>query len=163
MSYKIVQVLEKDLDFVLSLNQNALSAVSHSTYDKMNHFLKISSYFKILKMKKIPVGFLIGLSPKKNYASENYKWFNKRYDSFLYIDRIVIHENYQRMGLGTILYEDLKSTALDKVPLIACEVNIKPYNTQSINFHKKYGFIEVGQQDTEGGRRRVSLMTYQLP
>ena len=66
------------------------------------------------------------------------------------------------MGLGTILYEDLKSTALDKVPLIACEVNIKPYNTQSINFHKKYGFIEVGQQDTEGGRRRVSLMTFQL-
>ena len=65
MSYKIVQVLEKDLDFVLSLNQNALSAVSHSTFDKMNHFLKISSYFKILKMKKIPVGFLIGLSPKK--------------------------------------------------------------------------------------------------
>ena len=49
-----------------------------------------------------------------------------------------------------------------KVENIICEVNILPHNKPSINFHKKYGFKEIGQKDTENGKKRVSYMMYKI-
>ena len=40
------------------------------------------------------------------------------------------------------------------------EVNIKPKNTGSIIFHKKFGFHQVGTQSTDKGEKEVSLMKY---
>ena len=79
MNFNIKPATDSDLDFVLSLNQKSLSAVSHSNLEKMKHFLNISSYFKIMHINDIPVGFIIGLLPGKDYASENYVWINERY------------------------------------------------------------------------------------
>ena len=65
----------------------------------MNHFLEISSYFKIIKVEEKPIGFLIGLLPGLNYGSENYKWFSAIYSSFIYVDRVVIDSKNQNKGL----------------------------------------------------------------
>ena len=162
MNIYIKPVTDSDLDFVLSLNQKSLSAVSHSNLEKMKHFLNISSYFKIIQIDDIPVGFIIGLLPKKDYTSENYVWINERYNSFVYVDRIIIDKNYRNKGLGFYVYDHLAKYFRSKVKNILCEVNIKPYNEQSMNFHKKYGFKKICEKDTDYGRKRVSYMKYKI-
>tara|TARA_Y100001970_G_scaffold252289_1_gene325953 strand:+ start:1446 stop:1940 length:495 start_codon:yes stop_codon:yes gene_type:complete len=162
MDYSIKSVTDSDLDFVLSLNQKSLSAVSHSNLERMKHFLNISSYFKIMHINDIPVGFIIGLLPGKDYTSENYVWFNERYNSFVYVDRIIIEKTYRNSGLGFYVYDHLAKYFRNKVENILCEVNIKPYNEQSINFHKKYGFKNICEKDTDYGRKRVSYMIYKI-
>ena len=162
MTYKIVNPTENDLKFILSLNQSSVPAVSSANVETMTHFLDISTYFKLLKVNKDPVGFLIGISPDKNYDSENYQWFNSRYDSFIYVDRIAFKNQFQNKGYGTIFYDDLKRSFENKVHIIACEVNIKPYNMQSINFHKKYGFTEIAREYIEDNKKKVSYMIYEM-
>ena len=162
MDYKITSASEADLDFVLPLNLGSLTAVSQLDSIKMKYFLEISSYFKIFLFQEKPVGFLIGILPGEQYQSENYKWFNEQYNSFIYVDRIIIHPDYQNNGMGVYFYNHLKNTFVGQVERIACEVNIKPYNKQSINFHKKYGFNQVSERDTEDGKKRVAYMIYKI-
>ncbi|MFL3006875.1 MAG: GNAT family N-acetyltransferase [Candidatus Neomarinimicrobiota bacterium] len=162
MNYKIKTVDKSDFDFVLSLNQKTLPEVSSIDLVGMSYFLKNSSYFKIILHKNHPVGFCIGLMPGKDYSSENYIWINRRCNSFIYVDRIVINEKHRNKGIGSYLYTHLEETYCGKVENITCEVNILPYNKPSMNFHKKYGFKEIGQKDTENGKKRVAYMAYKL-
>jgi uncharacterized protein len=105
------------------------------------------------------VGFLLALDETADYESLNFQWFKSRYARFTYIDRIVVAASTQGRGVGRLLYTDLASVAS---PILACEVNIRPPNPRSMRFHKEFGFVEVGTQDTEGGRKTVSLMTKSL-
>ena len=162
MNYKIKTVDKSDFDFLLSLNQKNLPEVSSTDLVGMSYFLKNSSYFKIILHNNHPVGFCIGLMPGKDYSSENYIWINKKCNSFIYVDRIVIDEKYRNRGIGSYFYTHLAETYCGQVESITCEVNILPYNKPSINFHKKYGFKEIGQKDTENGKKRVSYMIYKI-
>ena len=147
MNYKIEKATEDDLKAILSLNQDSIPAVSSSNLEMMELFLITCDYFKVYKINGKIIGFLNALLPLKDYKSEHYKWFNDRYESFIYVDRIIFNKSYQNQGYGSAFYDDLinsiKNTSLD----IACEINAKPYNKISINFHNKYGFNEVGRKD----------------
>ena len=147
MNCKIEQATEDDLEFILSLNEDSVPAVSSSNLEMMKHFLLISDYFKVCKVNREPIGFLTALLPAKDYNSEHYQWFNDKYDSFIYVDRIIFNKSYQNQGYGIVFYDDLINSIKNKSLDIACEINTKPYNKQSINFHKKYGFKEVGRKD----------------
>ena len=163
MNYNIRTVDESDFDYILSLNQKTIPEVSSTDLMGMSYFLKNASYFKIICNNNHPVGFCIGLMPGEEYASENYIWINKRYNSFIYVDRVIIDQKYRNKGLGSYFYNHLLETFYGKVEYIICEVNIKPYNKQSINFHKKYGFKEIGRKDTENSKKKVSYMMYKIP
>ena len=126
------------------------------------HSLNVADYFKLVKLKSKTVGFLIALSPNKDYRSFNYKWFERKYSSFIYVYRIVIALEYQNKGLGKDMYNDLLNFSKGKTNRIPCEVDIKPKNKQSMSFHKKYGFREVGIQHTEHRKKEVSLMMYTI-
>tara|TARA_Y100001970_G_C13900456_1_gene683377 strand:- start:194 stop:691 length:498 start_codon:yes stop_codon:yes gene_type:complete len=160
--YKIIDACHSDMDFILDLNQRFTPAVSDSSNDMISYFLDISNYFKVMKVDKTSIGFLIALMPGKDYQSENYRWFDNRYESFMYIDRVVISKEYQGRGYGKLFYDNLCTYSKGHSNYIVCEVNKKPLNQQSITFHKKYGFYEVGVQDTESGKKCVSLMVYNI-
>ena len=164
MRCRIFNVEHDDLPFILYLNNKFSNEVGLSSIDKMVYFLDKADYFKRIELNSINVGFLIAISPNKDYLSENYIWFNKKYRSFIYIDRIVIEGAYQNKGLGKIFYEDLITCSKSRASKrITCEVNIKPLNERSITFHDSLGFKEVGQQDTNQGEKRVSLMALDIP
>ena len=155
--YNIIDCGASDKNFILNLNKKNLPAVSVLDDDLFNMFLKYSEYFKIIKIEDTPVGFLIALLPGNPYESINYKWFENRYKSFIYVDRIVISSDYQDKGIGSFFYDHIKLSFYDRLNLMVCEVNLIPKNTQSINFHKKYGFAEVGQQYTDQRKKLVSM------
>ena len=152
-----------DLPFIHELNQHALPAVSSVTEKELTHFLTISDYFNIIKTNNKFVGFLIALTPGKDYASPNYKWFEKHYTQFMYVDRIVINPTFHGQGLGQAFYHNLIKFSRQISPIITCEVNLKPKNEGSLIFHEKFGFKQVGTQETDGGKKEVSLMIFQIP
>ena len=162
MKFSIIDTKKGHLEQILMLNELSLPAVSSVTIDEMANFLDIGDYFKIIIIDNIIVGFLIALHPGKDYHSLNYKWFEKKYKSFIYVDRIVIASSYQGNGFGKAFYNDLALFAKNKTNDITCEVNIRPKNEGSMIFHKKYGFYEVGTQTTENGKKEVSLMKYKI-
>jgi len=163
MEYHILATVNKDLPRVVDLNQGALPAVSSITLDDMIHFLEILDYFRVIKINSNIIGFLIALTPGKDYQSPNYKWFEKQYSQFMYVDRIVIDPAFQGQGLGWVFYDDVKIFSHGFAPIMTCEVNMRPPNKVSIFFHEKYGFEKVGTQKTEGGNKEVSLMVYKIP
>ena len=108
MEFSIISTENEHLDDILFLNESSLPAVSSVNMNEMKKFLNIADYFKSVLVNKVVSGFLIALQPGKDYQSVNYKWFEKRYKSFLYVDRIVIGSKYQGCGIGRSLYNDLK-------------------------------------------------------
>ena len=162
MNFTISNTIADELPDILIMNQEALPAVSSVSIEDMKHFLNIVDYFRTLKVENKIAGFLIALSTGKDYSSLNYKWFEKTYNSFMYVDRIVIDTNYHRNGLGTSFYNDLETFSIGKSSRITCEVNIRPKNKGSMVFHETYGFEQVGTQTTEEGKKEVSLMSYKL-
>ena len=163
MGYHILKTNTIDLPHIHNLNQDALPAVSSITINDMTQFLEMADYFRVIKVKDNIAGFLIALTPGKDYHSPNYKWFEKKYSQFMYVDRIVIDPSFQSKGLGRAFYDDLKIFSQRYTPIITCEVNLKPKNEGSLLFHKKYGFEQMGTQETDGGKKEVSLMVYKIP
>ena len=163
MKFSIIDTKNEHLEQILILNELSLPAVSSVTIDEMSNFLDIADYFKSIIIDNIVAGFLIALHPGRDHHSPNYKWFEKRYDSFMYVDRIVIDLSYQGSGFGKAFYNDLVDFSNNKTDRITCEVNIRPKNEGSMIFHKQYGFNQVGTQTTENGKKEVSLMEYIIP
>ena len=158
MKFKIEPATKYDLESILLLNQDSMPAVSSSSLDMMEYFLIICDYFKVCKINGEIIGFLNAIMPSKDYNSEHYQWFNDKYKSFIYVDRITFNKSYQNQGYGTIFYNDLmnsiKNTSLD----IACEINTKPYNNQSIQFHEKYGFTKVGSKEINTNKSVIYMI-----
>jgi len=163
MGYHILKTNTIDLPHIHNLNQDALPAVSSITINDMTQFLEMADYFRVIKVKNNIAGFLIALTPGKDYHSPNYKWFEKQYSQFMYVDRIVIDPAFQGQGLGWGFYDDLKIFCQGYAPIITCEVNLKPKNDGSLLFHKKYGFKQVGTQETDGAEKEVSLLVCKIP
>ena len=163
MIFTISPTVSAHLPTIVKINQEALPAVSSVTLKDMEHFLSTVDYFRTLQLDDIVAGFLIALTPGKDYNSPNYQWFEKKFNSFMYVDRIVFDLGYQSNGFGWAFYNNLREFTEGRTPRITCEVNLRPPNEGSIIFHEKYGFKQVGKQETEGGKKDVSLMEYKIP
>jgi predicted GNAT superfamily acetyltransferase len=103
-------------------------------------------------------GFVLTFGAGAAYDGAHFAWFAERYEDYCYLDRIVIHEDFQRRGLGSFVYDELEGSC--GRPAFTLEVNIDPPNEPSLAFHRGRGFTEVGQSDASG--HWVSLMVKQL-
>jgi hypothetical protein len=154
---------ETDLPHILELNKAAIPAVNLLSESEIRKLFSQAEYFHTLWLNQVVIGFLIALGPGTIYNSPNYRWFELHYDQFLYIDRIVIDSSHQGLGYGRMFYDNLRKSVGHQFPKIACEVNLRPKNETSLRFHRRYGFRQVGIQETEGGAKQVSLMVYETP
>ena len=159
INFKLQNVQSEDLSLILELNQSELPHVSQLSMSELERLSEESIYFrKAVDGSKI-AGFVLAFDEKASYESLNFLWFKKNYRDFLYIDRIVVSAAYRRKGVGRLLYEDVDRAALSrKLSWITCEVNILPPNPESMQYHQALGFQAVGEQETEGGKKRVCLL-----
>lgn len=105
------------------------------------------------------IGFCIVFAPGAGYDSVNYRWFMERYDDAMYLDRVAFDHRRQGLGLGRALYADVFGRLQrDHAGMrrLTLEVNVDPPNEQSLRFHARHGFVEVGRQMSKG--IEVSLM-----
>ncbi len=162
LQMQIEDFREADLDDVLALNQAAVPHVNSIDRDTLQWFAANASYFRVARSEGSIVGFLIGLQPGLDYASENYQWFCARHRRFGYVDRVVVSPAARRRGIASQLYDDYAATLRSYVPLMTCEVNIRPSNESSMIYHEQRGFVQVATQETEGGDKEVALMEKRL-
>ncbi len=153
-------VVPADLKEIRMLNESVLPHVNSIPLSDFEEFLEVASFFLAIEEEGELAGFVIVLGPGANYESENYEYFTQHYSSFDYVDRIVIKDSFRGKGLGSRLYEYLFEHSNEE--RITCEVNIRPPNPKSIQFHQMLDFDEVYQHYSEGGKKYVSLMVKEL-
>lgn len=147
-----------DLGRLRALNQANLPHVSPVSAGDWEQMYRQSCYCRLAGGGGKLAGFLLGFGPAADYGSPNFVWFKEHYDRFVYIDRIIVAPAFRNLGIAFRLYRDLEMFSAAKgIPLITCEYNLRPENEESRRFHEKYGFYEVGQQETDQGRKTVSL------
>lgn len=155
---QIRDVRTDDLGHLLDLNQSNLPHVSSVSLRDLKHFQDQAIYFRVAESDGQIAGFLLVLDPAADYASPNFLWFKKHYKTFVYIDRIIVAPEARRKGIAFRLYKDLEMfTKKRGITIMTCEYNLRPKNEESRLFHQKYGFEEVGTQETENGKKTVSF------
>lgn len=163
MSVVLRELDPADLPAVTAMNNDAVPAVPMMDEDEMAVLTALASLAIVAVDESAPdrpLGFVIAMDPGIDYASENYRWFSKRGDGFLYVDRIVIDAETRGAGVGRRLYGAVFAKAeADGRSEVACEVNLRPPNPKSLGFHGALGFRRVGEQETKGGAYRVALLT----
>lgn len=159
----IREVRLADVDRCLELNNAATPAVPFMEHAALAALLEESDHaYGVVDGSTADaplLGFVLAMVPGRDYSSENYRFFSRRSDSFLYIDRIVVDESIRGAGLGRLLYERAFEIARDSaLREVTCEVNVQPPNPESMAFHLRMGFAEVARQATKNGSVDVALL-----
>jgi len=148
----------EDYPAVVKLNEAVVEQTSPMVLERLNQLVTLTSYFRVAVTVDRLVAFLLAMREGVPYQNDNYSWFTSRYDRFLYVDRVVVASEFQGCGIGTKLYRNLFSYAMqEEVPVITCEINAVPPNEVSAAFHARLGFSEVGSQWICEGRKKVSM------
>jgi predicted GNAT superfamily acetyltransferase len=151
-----------DLDAALALNNANVPELNELDRAEIERLLGMAEVALTAEVDDTFAGFCIVFPPGVDYGSLNYGWFSRTYDDFAYLDRIAVDPAFRRYGIGRGFYAELGRRLTGRFPLLTCEVNIRPYNEPSLTFHHSIGFREVGQQDTDGGNKTVSLLALPL-
>ena len=150
-----------DLPFVREINEQSVPAMNSLSSQDLEWFAEVAEYFRVAEVGGEIAAFLICLRPGTPYGSLNLAWLDRRFDDFLYIDRVAVAAPFRRNGLGTALYMDAARHAAGRYRSLACEVNLRPRNEASIRYHEQLGFTAYGTQDH--GDVEVQYMLVPLP
>jgi predicted GNAT superfamily acetyltransferase len=162
MAVFIEDVSQHDLAEILALNESEVPHVGRVDIVRMHWFAENATYFRVAKVDDELGAFLIGLRPGTSYQSSNYRWFCDRYEEFAYVDRIAVATAGRRLGLASSLYDDFAAAMPPAVNVMTCEVNIRPPNEGSMQFHTRLGFREVGTLSSDDGSKKVALLLKDL-
>ena len=149
---------DDELETVLTLNQANLDGVGPLDPERLRWLLAMTaeSGQALVADDGEVAGFAMVFGPATAYDSVNYRWFVERYDSFGYLDRIVVAPSHRRRGIATLLYDAAEDAARETGRLV-CEVYVEPPNEASLAFHDRRGYAEVGRLAQANGKTCVML------
>ncbi len=142
--YEIRGLTQAHLEPMWRVNEEGLPGVGKVSPEQLQALLELSVFSRGVFRADSLLGFVICLLPNTSYTSLNYGWFNARYDTFLYVDRVAVSEASRNQGVGSALYEAVYQQARREGLPVAAEVNLSPPNPGSMRFHLRHGFEEVG-------------------
>ncbi len=152
--------MRDSLDGILALS--ALHEEETSPLDRAKLSAMLAAAFHHAIIGDGSQGYLIAFDQDADYDSVNFRWFQSRFDRFVYVDRIVVAASERGKGTARQLYTDLFAAARNAGhSCIVAEINIEPPNPGSLAFHDRLGFVEVGQA-TLAPAKSVSYQEYRL-
>jgi uncharacterized protein len=152
--------ISSDFPKVIELNQLSEHFLSPLNLNKLSLLAKEAAVFQVAILDEKIAGFLLAFAPAADYQNQNFLFFKARFVDFLYIDRVVIAEEFRGKGLATKFYSQLEQEAIGRgISRLVCEVHINPPNPVSLSFHEKQGFIEVAQQIIEEESNQGKLVS----
>ena len=158
MTARLRPLLPEDHAEVLALNERNVELTAPLDEPRLAALVGWADRALVLDVDGRFAGFVLTYASGSAYDGENFGWFSERYDDLVYLDRVIVHEDFRRQGLATVLYDDLEAGA--GRPLMALEVNLDPPNEPSLAFHRSRGYTEVGQRTFDG--HVVSMMVKRL-
>ncbi len=146
---------------LLDLNAASVRELSPLDEPRLRYILALAHSCLVVESDDgVIAGFAIAVAPGADYDSANYAWFARRYERFLYLDRIAVAADSRRRGIGALLYDAMEQSAVAFERMV-CDVNIKPRNDASLAFHAARGYREVGRL-AHGDVKTVALMSKEL-
>lgn len=145
-----------DAEQILALNQAALDGVGPLDLDRLHWLAGLTDLALVADDGGI-AGFAFVLCPRTGYDSVNYRWFGERYETFGYLDRVVVAPDRRRRGVGGLLY-DAAEDASRSTGRLVCEVYVDPPNEASLAFHSARGYAEVGRLRQADGKLSAMLV-----
>ena len=161
MPEQFVDLDARDADEVLALNRAAVPAVGDVDRERLLDLFAWSSLAVGLRDDDRLVGVVLCMGPGSSYDSVNYRFFDQRYDDFVYVDRVVVAADARSRGHGGRLYDEVV-TRSPGVALMTAEVNLVPPNEGSMRFHLARGFRRVGAMENADGSHRVQFLAADL-
>lgn len=162
MSIVILPATPCDYPAIHRLNEASTPHVSSLTPTELAELAAMCFDVSLVRDDQGLLAFLMLMQPGQAYVSVNYRWFSERHANFIYVDRIAVAERAKGKGIGRALYAHAERLTRALAPVLTCEVNLDPPNPDSLAFHRRLGFIEVGQQYSEGGKKKVMLLVKQI-
>jgi len=153
-------ITPNDHEAVLAWNHDHVELLAPLDQERLHDLLGWSDLGCVLVDGDRDAGFVLTFRSGTAYDSANYRWFTERYPTFYYLDRVVVDPSARRTGLGTRVYDEIERRAREVAPVMCLEVNLDPPNEPSLAFHRRRGYVEVGQDDATG--HVVSLMVKEL-
>ena len=150
------QLTADDVDAAWQINEQGLPGTGRVSHEEMADLFSLSELAIGMFEGDVLRGFVLCLLPRTRYGSLNYAWFNERYDTFLYVDRIAVDQDHRDSGIGTLLYRRVIEHAAQQALPVTAEVSLKPTNPGSIRFHLRRGYTEFGNY--EHGEKAVTMM-----
>jgi len=144
-----------DVPDVLALNERNVELLAPLDEARLLDLQRLADRCDVVELEGRFAGFVITFGPGTSYDSENYRWFAAQGRDFYYLDRIVLHEDLRRRGLGAFVYDEVESAAA-RHGRLCLEVNVVPPNEPSLAFHRGRGYVEVGRLGDD--RHRVALL-----
>lgn len=135
---------DDDVEGVLALNELDVALLAPMDRGRLEWIHGLADRFDVIEVDGAFGGFVVTVAPGAAYDSENYRWFSRRYDSFSYLDRIVLARSVRRGGVGSRVYDELEADATPSGRMLL-EVNAVPPNLPSLQFHRRRGYDEVGR------------------
>jgi uncharacterized protein len=149
-------ITSADHDAVLAWNTAHVELLSPLSEQRLGALLGWCDLGCVITADGRDGGFVLTFAAGSAYDSENYRWFARRYDAFYYLDRIVVDPALRRTGIASRVYDEIEDRAAEVAPVMCLEVNLEPANEPSLEFHRRRGYAEVGQDGASG--HLVSLM-----
>jgi len=141
---------------LLQLNNDNARETSHLTTER---FIDMIDSARVATVIEPALAFMLAFDQDDKYDGSHFLWFRRRFDRFLYVDRVIVSATHRRHGLGQLLYDDLiRRAGRLACPLIACEVNFRPPNPSSDAFHARFGFVEIGRATMDNGQKGVRYL-----
>ncbi|WP_153912325.1 GNAT family N-acetyltransferase [Shewanella sp. TC10] len=137
-------IIDKDIDTILALNEQFVRVLSPLDKRRLLKLIDMAALAVVIEKGSDIAGFLLVFNAKTDYDSVNYQWFDGHFESFLYIDRVVISDQFQGQGIASMLYQFVVNFAAEnEVDNIVAEIDILPPNQGSLSFHQKWGFKQI--------------------
>ncbi|WP_299586342.1 GNAT family N-acetyltransferase [uncultured Tateyamaria sp.] len=143
----------QDTETIVALNEAVVAVTSPMDSARFLHLLDLSDFCIVAEDAGAVIGFVIAMQDGAPYDNANFAWFSERLNKFVYIDRIVIGAGGRGKGLGKQLYDQVSAAAKAQGRLVmAAEMDLVPPNEGSLGFHKKSGFVALGERTYDTGK-----------
>lgn len=142
---------------VLALNEASVAVLSPMDAERFTLLRERCALLRVAEDDGRVAGFLMGFCNGTDYDSINYRWFSEQYPDFLYIDRVVVSDQFRGRGIASVFYDHAIDWAREQgLDCLVAEIDIEPPNVGSLKFHEKFGFREVDRL-THSPTKVVSL------
>ena len=149
-----------DLPALLALNNDHAVELSLLAPEALAHLVE-QAFLGV--RTEAAAAFLLAFDQDADYASPNFLWMRRRFDRFVYVDRVVVAPQARGQGLARQLYAALFAEAgRAGHRRVVCEVNSEPPNPASDAFHRALGFAEIGHATWPDGTKSVRYMERQV-